>query len=69
MMSLPWRSWWPSVPSSECQNLKVWLRWQDAGFQQAFDPILVKYKPTAEESGTGELFGSGAVDLSSSLLQ
>ena len=32
---------------------------QDAGFQQAFDPIRVKFKPTAkdmqvaEESGTG----------------
>ena len=50
-------------------TLKIWSRLQDAGFQQAFDPIRVKFKPTAkdmqiaEESGTGGLFASCAVQL------
>ena len=53
---------------SQCdeQTLKVRVQLQDAGFQQAFDPIRVKFKPTAkdmqiaEESGTGELIASSA---------
>ena len=54
---------------SQCdeQTLKVRVQLQDAGFQQAFDPIRVKFKPTAkdmqvaEESGTGGIPASCAV--------
>ena len=32
---------------------------QDAGFQQAFEPIRVKFKPTAKDMQTAEESGTG----------
>ena len=54
----------PTEMSEDMQVASASTSWhvllQDAGFQQAFEPIRVKFKPTAKDMQVAEESGTGA---------